>query len=59
MDGFSDADFDALWRYFEQTCGVCPWVWDYVLRVLGLGGRVVSGSRNRQPRAAKEPEEFV
>eukprot|EP00439_Symbiodinium_sp_Y106_P006734 s575_g1.t1 len=22
MDGFSDADFDALWRYFEQTCGV-------------------------------------
>ena len=24
LDGFSDTDFDALWRYFEQTCGVCP-----------------------------------
>eukprot|EP00930_Biecheleria_cincta_P049685 TRINITY_DN34882_c0_g1_i1.p1 TRINITY_DN34882_c0_g1~~TRINITY_DN34882_c0_g1_i1.p1 ORF type:complete len:470 (+),score=89.56 TRINITY_DN34882_c0_g1_i1:23-1411(+) len=22
LDGFASADFDSLWRYFEQTCGV-------------------------------------
>eukprot|EP00933_Yihiella_yeosuensis_P039526 TRINITY_DN3358_c0_g2_i6.p1 TRINITY_DN3358_c0_g2~~TRINITY_DN3358_c0_g2_i6.p1 ORF type:complete len:483 (+),score=121.45 TRINITY_DN3358_c0_g2_i6:336-1784(+) len=22
LDGFSSKDYDALWRYFEQTCGV-------------------------------------
>ena len=33
LDGFSDADFDALWRYFEQTCGVCA-----VVSCIGIGG---------------------